>query len=78
MLVAPRAGVDYAKQVLASELFGGQEIHSTHGVHPKAPNKHIFRLSNDQVRHACVYACMRAYKDKRIDMPACMHTYIHG
>ena len=35
-------------QVAASELFGGQEIHSTHGVHPKAPNKHIFRLSNDQ------------------------------
>jgi len=36
------------EQVSASELFGGQEIHSTHGVHPAAPNKHIFRLSNDQ------------------------------
>ena len=37
------------EQVQASELFGGRKIHSTHGVHPKAPNKHIFRLSNDQV-----------------------------
>lgn len=36
------------EQVRASELFGGREIHSTHGVHPKAPNEHIFRLSNDQ------------------------------
>eukprot|EP00929_Paragymnodinium_shiwhaense_P087382 TRINITY_DN47578_c0_g1_i2.p1 TRINITY_DN47578_c0_g1~~TRINITY_DN47578_c0_g1_i2.p1 ORF type:complete len:380 (-),score=34.06 TRINITY_DN47578_c0_g1_i2:168-1307(-) len=35
------------EQVQASELWGGREIHSTHGVHPKAPNKHIFRLSND-------------------------------
>lgn len=34
------------KQVAASELFSGQRIHSTHGVHPKAPNKHIFQLSN--------------------------------
>lgn len=36
------------EQVAASELFGGKQIHSTHGVHPKAPNRHIFRLSNDQ------------------------------
>ena len=36
------------EQVAASELFGGQRIHSTHGVHPMAPNKHVFRLSNDQ------------------------------
>jgi taurine dioxygenase len=36
------------EQVKASELFGGREIHSTHGVHPKAPNQHIFRLSNDE------------------------------
>jgi taurine dioxygenase len=36
------------EQVRASELFGGRQIHSTHGVHPKAPNEHIFRLSNDQ------------------------------
>lgn len=36
------------EQVHASALFGGRKIHSTHGVHPKAPNKHIFRLSNDQ------------------------------
>lgn len=35
------------EQVRASELFGGRQIHSTHGVHPKAPNEHIFRLSND-------------------------------
>lgn len=36
------------EQVSASILFGGQRMHSTHGVHPKAPNEHIFRLSNDQ------------------------------
>ena len=35
------------QQVRASELFGGKKIHSTHGVHPEAPNRHIFRLSND-------------------------------
>eukprot|EP00013_Stygamoeba_regulata_P024050 CAMPEP_0177656756 /NCGR_PEP_ID=MMETSP0447-20121125/15765_1 /TAXON_ID=0 /ORGANISM="Stygamoeba regulata, Strain BSH-02190019" /LENGTH=359 /DNA_ID=CAMNT_0019160953 /DNA_START=249 /DNA_END=1328 /DNA_ORIENTATION=+ len=35
------------EQVRASELFGGKKIYSTHGVHPKAPNRHIFRLSND-------------------------------
>ncbi|CAE8735006.1 unnamed protein product [Polarella glacialis] len=35
------------EQVKASELWGGRQIHSTHGMHPKAPNKHIFRLSND-------------------------------
>jgi taurine dioxygenase len=36
------------EQVRASELWGAQEMHSTHGVHPQAPNKHIFRLSNDR------------------------------
>lgn len=36
----------------ASCLWGGRELHSTHGVHPKTPdgNRHIFRLSNDE-RH---------------------------
>lgn len=36
----------------ASCLWGGRELHSTHGVHPATPggNRHIFRLSNDQ-RH---------------------------
>ena len=32
----------------ASEYWGGRAMHSTHGVHPKAPNKHIFRLANDE------------------------------
>jgi taurine dioxygenase len=36
-----------AEQVAASEFWGGRAIHSTHGVHPKAPNRHVFRLSND-------------------------------
>ena len=36
------------EQVTASEYFGGRQMHSTHGVHPRAPNKHIFRLSNDE------------------------------
>ncbi len=35
------------QQVNASKLWGANEIHSTHSVHPKAPNKHIFRLSNN-------------------------------
>lgn len=36
----------------ASCLWGGRELHSTHGVHPATPrgNPHIFRLSNDE-RH---------------------------
>jgi len=36
------------EQVAASEFGGGRKIHSTHGVHPRAPNEHIFRLSNDR------------------------------
>jgi len=35
------------EQVSICEYFGGCEIHSTHGSHPKAPNRHIFRLSNE-------------------------------
>jgi taurine dioxygenase len=35
------------EQVRASCLWGARQMHSTHGVHPKAPNRHIFRLSND-------------------------------
>lgn len=36
----------------ASCWFGGQQLHSTHGIHPATPggNPHIFRLSNDR-RH---------------------------
>ena len=36
------------EQVKASEYWGGRKMHSTHGVHPEAPNKHIFRLANDR------------------------------
>lgn len=36
------------EQNKASMLWGGRDLHSTHGVHPEAPNKHIFRLSNDE------------------------------
>jgi len=35
------------EQCRASEFWGGRQMHSTHGVHPEAPNRHIFRLSND-------------------------------
>ena len=35
------------EQVAASKLWGAKQMHSTHGVHPKSPSKHIFRLSND-------------------------------
>ena len=36
------------EQVDASEYWGGRQMHSTHGVHPEAPNRHIFRLANDR------------------------------
>ena len=35
------------EQVHCSKFWGAREMHSTHGVHPMAPNRHIFRLSND-------------------------------
>ncbi|PLX98927.1 MAG: taurine dioxygenase [Desulfuromonas sp.] len=36
-------------------LWGGHELHSTHGVHPATPgqNRHIFRLSNDPRHGVC-------------------------
>jgi taurine dioxygenase len=50
-LVFPNLGVMTPKQqIKASELWGGREIHSTHGVHPATPREgypHIFRLSNN-------------------------------
>jgi taurine dioxygenase len=36
------------EQVEASEYWGARQVHSTHGVHPEAPNRHIFRLANDR------------------------------
>ena len=36
------------EQVEASEYWGARQMHSTHGVHPKAPNSHIFRLANER------------------------------
>ena len=41
-----------AEFLSASRLWGGREVHSTHGVHPATPegNRDIFRLSNDE-RH---------------------------
>jgi len=35
------------EQCVLSEMFGTGQLHSTHGVHWRAPNQHIFRLSND-------------------------------
>ena len=35
------------EQVAASKFWGAKEMHSTHSVHPMAPNRDIFRLSND-------------------------------
>lgn len=49
-LVFPDQGVmTPEQQIKASVLWGGREMHSTHGVHPATPggNRHIFRLSND-------------------------------
>lgn len=40
--------LDGNELVKASKLWGAKEMHSTHGVHPKAPNEHIFRLSNNR------------------------------
>lgn len=50
-LVFPDCGVmEPEEQIRASCLWGGKEMHSTHGVHPATPdmNRHIFRLSNDR------------------------------
>jgi len=35
------------QQCRLSESFGGGSLHSTHGVHPEAPCRDVFRLSND-------------------------------
>jgi taurine dioxygenase len=35
------------QQCTLSENFGAGKLHSTHGVHPEAPCRDIFRLSND-------------------------------
>merc|ERR1740123_1458441 len=35
------------EQCRASKFWGVRQMHSTHGVHPQAPNRHVFRLSND-------------------------------
>ena len=40
--------LDGDEQVEASEYWGARQMHSTHGVHPEAPNRHIFRLANDR------------------------------
>jgi len=50
-LVFPDQGVMTPdEQIHASCLWGGRQMHSTHGVHPATPegNHHIFRLSNDR------------------------------
>lgn len=41
---------DIHRATKTSRYFGSRKIHSTHGVHPEAPNRHIFRLSNDPRR----------------------------
>ena len=35
------------QQCSLSECFGAGKLHSTHGVHPEAPCRDVFRLSND-------------------------------
>lgn len=35
------------EQCILSEMWGTGQLHSTHGVHRRAPNQHVFRLSND-------------------------------
>merc|ERR1719277_806559 len=35
------------EQCVLSEMFGTGQLHSTHGVHLRAPNQHVFRVSND-------------------------------
>ena len=36
-----------AQQCALSESFGAGAVHSTHAVHPEAPCRDVFRLSND-------------------------------
>ena len=41
IVVADQGVLTGDEQVRASELWGGRVMHSTHGVHAMAPNKHI-------------------------------------
>jgi hypothetical protein len=38
------------QQCNLSECFGAGALHSTHAVHPEAPGRDVFRLSNDERR----------------------------
>eukprot|EP00658_Telonema_sp_P-2_P016149 TRINITY_DN16256_c0_g1_i2.p1 TRINITY_DN16256_c0_g1~~TRINITY_DN16256_c0_g1_i2.p1 ORF type:complete len:239 (-),score=68.51 TRINITY_DN16256_c0_g1_i2:1119-1835(-) len=47
-LVFKNQRLDGEQHVAACELFGGRRVHSEHGVHPEAPNRHVLRVSNDE------------------------------
>ena len=64
------------EQVAASELFGGKRVHSTHGVHPKAPNEHIFRLSNDK-EHGILGVGPQWHNDGSFERAIFSHTVQH-
>ncbi|WP_458526545.1 TauD/TfdA dioxygenase family protein [Onishia taeanensis] len=62
----------------ASCLWGGKELHSTHGVHPATPkgNRHIFRLSNDQ-RHGIPGVGPQWHNDGSFNADTFSHSGYH-
>lgn len=60
----------------ASEYWGGRRIHSTHGVHPAAPNEHIFRLSNDP-NHGILGVGPQWHNDGSFELKTFSHVGYH-
>ena len=66
------------EQIQASCLFGGRQMHSTHGVHPATPdmNEHIFRLSNDP-RHGTLGVGPQWHNDGSFTSGTFSHVSYH-
>jgi taurine dioxygenase len=62
----------------ASCLWGGKELHSTHGVHPQTPNNnpHIFRVSNDP-RHGILGVGPQWHNDGSFNTGTFSHSGYH-
>ncbi|MGM0518127.1 MAG: TauD/TfdA dioxygenase family protein [Campylobacterota bacterium] len=62
----------------ASCLWGGKELHSTHGVHPATPggNRHIFRVSNDP-KHGILGVGPQWHNDGSFNLATFSHSGYH-
>ena len=62
----------------ASTLWGGKELHSTHGVNPQTPNqnRHIFRLSNDP-KHGILGVGPQWHNDGSFNADTFSHSGYH-